>query len=669
MHSLRLASGKRRKRCVIEAWSLHHCRNDRTLERFAAALVRYSCLQGRDILVHAALGRFHDWPSLARRLAARPNGAAAGNLRVVHPKSAKALARTLYRQQILESDLRDAAAIYEALAISAEQELEPFDVGYLVDALTVAGRRQDARAYLERYSKGLRELEAYTYLFANLLNPYAGGFGTEREWLCEVNAPLTAHAMEPVELMTGTGAPFYRLRCKPRDCVLDGPLVSVLMPVHESNEETDVAIESILAQSWRNLELIIVDDASSAASVARLKQWEGRDERLRFIYSSENRGAYCARNFAYELARGEFVTVADKDDWHHPRKIELHVRDLLNEPDKVANMSSWARVDQNVSFLVRYAPIKMVHPSLPSLFFRRKPVKDALGYWDGVRKGADGEYKLRIQKVFGVDIKPMNRIPLALSLMGRENLTSRDFGLGYEHPDRSFYKQTYGHWHRRIPELTEPYLQKDPDFRAFPAPLAFMPQRSGGSPRFDVVFALDLSTNTADSELARAEMQKALQRGVRIGVLHLPDLMLLSRKERPPVDWLNDLILDGMVTRTSFTDSADAEVIVLFTPRILQFRSELRCGLAANRVFVVVTQPPLDSAGTSHGGYCPGSVAENVRSMFDAAPIWVPVDTAVRSALRPWVGRREIAPYDWMGIEHLGEVPRKWSQWLERVFR
>lgn len=642
---------KRLKRSVLDAWSLQYTRSDRALERFSGALVRNACLQGRDVLLHAAVDGRYDWASLSKRLAAaRRKGTLSRKLARLRleAKATKALARVLYRQQILDQDLADAAAIYEALLGCAEQEVKPVDHGYLIDALTTLGRNQEAHNYLERYANGLRELEAYSYLLANLSNPHIGAIGGESEWLHQVNTPLTAHSLAPIQLAAGASAPFYRLTGTPARLVTDGPLISVLMSVHESNEATDVAIRSILAQSWRNLELIVVDDASSESSRERLQQWEGRDTRLRIIYSDENRGAYCARNMAYEVARGEFVTVADKDDWHHPHKLELHARDLLDQPDKLANMSCWSRVDENLRFLLRYAPIQMSHPSQPSLFFRREPVKNALGYWDSVRKGADGEYKLRIQKFFRVDIKPMNRLPLALSLVGRDNLSSRDFGLGYEHPDRTSYKQTYAHWHRRIPESADPYVGKNPGRRPFPAPGAFLPARLAPS-GFDVVFALDLSADTAGSDLIQTDVLAGLERGMQIAVLHLPDLAHLSRKDRPPADWLNDLILDGSVVRVSFPDRADAKLLVVGNPRILQFRPALSCGISPQEVLVLASQAPFDAGS---GAYLPGTVASNIRSMFNTNAVWIPLNNRIRLALAPGLRRQQIAPYDWKGIMH-----------------
>ena len=54
------------------------------------------------------------------------------------------------------------------------------------------------------------------------------------------------------------------------------------------------------------------------------------------------------RNDASDLATGDLITVADKDDWHHPQQIELQVRDFLAAPERVANMTNWVRVDEQL---------------------------------------------------------------------------------------------------------------------------------------------------------------------------------------------------------------------------------------------------------------------------------------------------------------------------------
>lgn len=624
---LRHLRSRRLDRRVLDSWSRHCAGNFRRLDRLSNTLVRYAILQGRDVLANAA-----------------------------EPKSMRTLARVLYRQRVLPSDLHEAIGIYEHLASSSPGMLEPVDFGYLVDAYTCLGRREEARHWLAMQEGELATIDARSYLRANLLNPSVDGAGSATEWLREVNEPLVAYGLEPIRLRDCRSAAFFRLTAAATNQVPDGPLVSVLMPVHEATAATDVAIASVLAQSWRNLELIIVDDASGREARERLKSWEGRDPRLRIVFNDQNRGAYFARNTAYELARGEFVTVSDKDDWHHPRKIELHALHLIGNPGKVANISNWSRVDENLTFLVRYAPLQMSHPSLPSLFFRRQPVRDALGFWDNVRKGADGEFRTRLEHVFGERIRPFLPVPLAFSLMGGKNLTSRDFGLGYEHPDRSVYKHAYGHWHRRIPEKADGFLVRQPEARPFPIPVSFSPTPCSLA-EFDVVLAFDLSAESPACESMRVEIQHALSDGLRTAVLHLPDLFRLVPRHRPPVDWLSDLILDFQVTRVSLADTLHCRLLVVATPNLLQFRPDSSCEIAPERVIIRADRAPPDA---STGGYSPRAVATNARDMFGTRADWVPLSDSIRIELRRTLRRRDVDRNDWKGIRPLfGDRPRR----------
>ncbi len=202
---LRSWRSARWKRSVLDVWSRHHARSGRSLEVLAAALVRYACVQGRDVLVHAAIDELYDWSSLSARLATARETGGSSTRQVggqTNRRALRALARVVYRQQILPADLDDATAIYESLAGAGEQDLEAVDHGYLVDALTILGRRPEALQYLKRYENGLRDLDAYTFLLANLLNPYSGGVAHETQWLQQLSAPLTTHALEPIRSET-----------------------------------------------------------------------------------------------------------------------------------------------------------------------------------------------------------------------------------------------------------------------------------------------------------------------------------------------------------------------------------------------------------------------------------------------------------------------------------
>src|SRR5699024_6470714 len=97
------------------------------------------------------------------------------------------------------------------------------------------------------------------------------------------------------------------------------------------------SLASITSQSWENLEILVVDDASGAAFSDIFRRAEALDPRVRLLRMAVNGGSYLARNAAIEQARGSFITFQDADDWSHPQRIERQVEALLNAPAVPAN--------------------------------------------------------------------------------------------------------------------------------------------------------------------------------------------------------------------------------------------------------------------------------------------------------------------------------------------
>ena len=107
-------------------------------------------------------------------------------------------------------------------------------------------------------------------------------------------------------------------------------MISVIMTAYNVAQYIEIAIESVLGQTWRNLELIVVDDVSSDNTVAIVEGMMQKDNRIRLIRNEANSGTYVGRNKAYQIAQGEFITCHDSDDWAHPEKLERQVSVLLN---------------------------------------------------------------------------------------------------------------------------------------------------------------------------------------------------------------------------------------------------------------------------------------------------------------------------------------------------
>lgn len=103
-------------------------------------------------------------------------------------------------------------------------------------------------------------------------------------------------------------------------------LVSVIMPSYNTGTYVSDSIESVLQQTYRNLELIIVDDHSTDGSVNLIKDIALKDERIKLIVLPENSGAANARNIAINKAQGQYISFIDSDDLWVSDKIEKQVK-------------------------------------------------------------------------------------------------------------------------------------------------------------------------------------------------------------------------------------------------------------------------------------------------------------------------------------------------------
>ncbi len=111
------------------------------------------------------------------------------------------------------------------------------------------------------------------------------------------------------------------------------PLVSVLVCAFNAEPFLGLTLQSICAQTWSNLELLVLDNGSRDRTAEMLREWAGRDRRVQPHFSRENLGAYGGLNFLLERARGNYVAIQDHDDLWHPDKIRRQVDYLESHPD------------------------------------------------------------------------------------------------------------------------------------------------------------------------------------------------------------------------------------------------------------------------------------------------------------------------------------------------
>jgi glycosyltransferase involved in cell wall biosynthesis len=185
------------------------------------------------------------------------------------------------------------------------------------------------------------------------------------------------------------------------------PAVSVLLPVYNAQRYVAEAVESILAQSFSDFELIIVDDGSTDGSLRILRRFAARDPRVRLV-SRENRGLVATLNEMIAMARGELLARMDADDISLPDRLALQVDYLRNHPDVVCVGGGQIWIDDGgfafhefqfpcgdaeIQELLLNGVTSLVHPSV---MMRRGAVLDVGGYDPEMKEGEDFDLWLRL---------------------------------------------------------------------------------------------------------------------------------------------------------------------------------------------------------------------------------------------------------------------------------
>ena len=116
--------------------------------------------------------------------------------------------------------------------------------------------------------------------------------------------------------------------------------ISVIMPVYNAEKYLSIAIESILNQTYKNIELICVDDCSSDNSLKIIENYQKQDARIRIIKNEENSGPGISRDKGIDVATGKYVAFIDSDDFYECDALETLYRELIKHNASVI-FSNW----------------------------------------------------------------------------------------------------------------------------------------------------------------------------------------------------------------------------------------------------------------------------------------------------------------------------------------
>ena len=591
-----------------------------------ATASRNRSLDARLLLARAALG---DHGTLEELLAAARTGDRRWLRRIrrqVQPGLVAAVAHSIALQEQLPTDRADALALFELTRrVLGARALSPANQALHAQLALAYEGPERARKLLRRYRR-IGE-PARSSLIADLLNPFVAG-RPHGPWRQAFQALLPGPGPNVAE---GEGVPFDRLTCPAPERIEDSHRVSVVVTAYRPDAGLLTAVRSILAQSWANTELIIVDDASPPEFDAVLAEAVALGDRIRLIKMPVNSGTYAARNAGLEAAGGEFAAFQDSDDWSHPRRLELQVRPLLDDRRLVATTSDGLAVTDHLLCTRPGVRSGRFNPS--SLMIRRGPVLSTVGWFDRLRKAADSEYIGRIQAAFGAGrVRHLDQLPLALIRLSTGSLSRAEIRAHWMHPARTAYMSAYQRHHQLVAtRRASAYRPADGADRPFPAPdhlLGTVRDR-----QYDVVMVADWRFLESTQRTALDEMRALAAAGLRVALLQMDSFRAVYLRRAPLSAPVQDLINEGVVDRLALDDQAEAALLVVRQAAVVQFTLGETSRIAATRAVLVADRAPARPDGTDRR-YEPAMCAAAVRRLFGADPVWVPQDPGVRDVLR-----------------------------------
>jgi len=207
-----------------------------------------------------------------------------------------------------------------------------------------------------------------------------------------------------------------------------GELVSIIIPAFNVSRFISTAVQSALDQTYKNIEIIVVDDCSRDDTVAKLA---GFRDKIRLLQHVENQGAAEARNTGVRQSRGNLIAFLDGDDQWAPEKLEIFVDSLSSFPEVQFAFSDFSRFEwsdrsffalsnsqiypsiynaiqgqkyiDRRHFLISKTDMFSIlldgYPIYPTAIVVRRSIFDNVGMWRKIRTNEDFDFGLRSSRV------------------------------------------------------------------------------------------------------------------------------------------------------------------------------------------------------------------------------------------------------------------------------
>jgi glycosyltransferase involved in cell wall biosynthesis len=241
------------------------------------------------------------------------------------------------------------------------------------------------------------------------------------------------------------------------------PKISVLMTVFNAGIFLKPAIDSLLAQTYRNFEIIIIENGSTDNSRKTIHSYN--DERLKIFEYDQNIGRTPALIKAFEEANSEYIAIQDADDISKPQRFELQIAYMINNPEIVLLGTSFSYINEYGQTIERHSPPRnpeelyqnlsyannMAHSSA---LFRRSTAKNVGGYPADLSYAQDYGLWIRLAKTGLVANLPQELVSIRKHVNRLSNLPA--FNLTSNYDMYICFKEA-----RELPNLNKNSLDKN----------------------------------------------------------------------------------------------------------------------------------------------------------------------------------------------------------------
>jgi glycosyltransferase involved in cell wall biosynthesis len=179
--------------------------------------------------------------------------------------------------------------------------------------------------------------------------------------------------------------------------------ISIILPVYNRQNYIERAIDSVLNQSYKEWELIIVDDGSNDSSASLIETYKTQSTRIKTFYQ-DHQSSSAARNNGIKNSKGDIITFIDSDDEYKENHLELRL-DYLNENPEIDFLHGGVEIIGDEFVPDKYDRKKLIHLSdcvIGATFFGKKKVFSELGGFKQIPYSEDSEFLERVVKQYKV---------------------------------------------------------------------------------------------------------------------------------------------------------------------------------------------------------------------------------------------------------------------------